>query len=60
MLHVQGSMVEVIWRTDAPYESVVQCSSGGAAVLEGLTLRHYSKSVVSGPYRKVSFVLLHH
>jgi hypothetical protein len=38
--------VEVAWRTEQPYESVVDCTALGCT-LDGLNLRHASKSVAN-------------
>ncbi|KAG2445119.1 hypothetical protein HYH02_008986 [Chlamydomonas schloesseri] len=56
----QGAEVELVWETDRPYESTVDISGGtsaalggsgsggqGVVVLEGLTIRHASKSVAN-------------
>ncbi|KAG2423736.1 hypothetical protein HXX76_015125 [Chlamydomonas incerta] len=52
----QGAEVELLWETAQPYESTVDISggtsvalggSGGQVVLEGLTIRHASKSVAN-------------
>lgn len=54
---LQGSVVEVVWETQEPYQSTLSFSppdsepagtaSSQPAVVQGLTIRHYSKSVAN-------------
>lgn len=43
----QGGPVEVVWETKQPYESTVLCNADGEVHIEGITIRHYSKSVAN-------------
>lgn len=42
LVAAQGPKVELVWETQEPYQSVVDCAVKGV-VLRGLTLRHASK-----------------
>ncbi|PNH08955.1 hypothetical protein TSOC_004476 [Tetrabaena socialis] len=52
----KGALVEVVWETTEPYQSTLEIAAppapagtagGGGVVLEGLTVRHSSKSVAN-------------